>query len=65
MKKKKHKRKIKIKIKIIYYGDSSYPDIPRSTEVVHSALCATIYRFSNDGPHFEAEIVDSQAMSLS
>ena len=30
---------------------------------MHSALCAFIYRFSNDGPHFEAEIEDSQKLA--
>ena len=30
---------------------------------MHSALGASIYRFSNDGPYFEAEIVDPQKSS--
>ena len=57
---KKYKKK---KIKIIYKGDSSYPDFHGSTEATYSSLCAFIYRFSNDGPHFEAEIVDPQKLA--
>ena len=30
---------------------------------MHNALCASIYRFSNDGPHFEAKIVDPQKLA--
>ena len=29
-------------------------------EAAHSALCASIYRFSNDGPKFEDKVVDPQ-----
>ena len=53
----------KNKRKIIYKGDSIYPNIPSSAEAVHNALCASIYRFSNDGPHFETEIMDSQKLA--
>ena len=34
-----------------------------SAEAAHIAQCASIYRFSNDGLHFEAKIVDSQKMT--
>ena len=37
---------------------SSYQQVPSLAEVVHRALDTSIYRFSNDGPHFKAEIVD-------
>ena len=47
----------------MYKGDSSYPDIPSSAEAAHSALCAFTYRISNDGPHFEVEIVDPQKLT--
>ena len=53
-KEKKNKRKL------LYKGDSSYLYVPGSAEVAHNALRAYIYRFSSDGPHFEAEIVDPQ-----
>ena len=38
-------------------------EVPGSTEVAHNALGASIYRFSNDGLHFEAEIVDPQKLA--
>ena len=43
-KKKKGKKK-----EIIYKGDSRYIDVPGSAKAGHSVLCASIYRFSNDG----------------
>ena len=36
----------------------SYLEVPGFAKAVHSALDASIYRFSNDGPHFKAKIVD-------
>ena len=51
------------KIKIIYKGDSSYPNVSGLIEAEHSALCAYIYRFSNDGPYFEARLVDPQKLA--
>ena len=30
---------------------------------MHSTQCAFIYRFSNDRPHFEAEIVNPQKLA--
>ena len=40
----------------------SYPEVPGLAEAVHSALDASIYRFSNDGPHFKAKIMDPQKL---
>ena len=54
------KKEKKNKKKLLYKGDSSYLYVPGSAEVAHNALRAYIYRFSNDGPHFKAEIVDPQ-----
>ena len=48
----------------MYKGVYSYPDIAGSTEAMHSALGASIYRFSNDGLHVEAKIVDPKKISL-
>ena len=53
----------KNKRKIIYKGDSSYPDVPSSGEAVYSAQCASIFRSSNDGLKFKAEVVHSQKLS--
>ena len=39
---------------------SSYPEVHGFAEAAHSALDVSIYRFSNDGPHFKAEILDPQ-----
>ena len=36
----------------------SYLKVPSFVEAVHSALDASIYIFSNDGPHFKAKIED-------
>ena len=49
--------------RIIYKGDSSYPNVLGSVEAAHSGLCASINIFSNDRPHFEAEIVDPQKLA--
>ena len=32
-------------------------------EALHNGLGASIYIFSNDGPHFEAEIVDPKTLA--
>ena len=45
-------------------GDSSYQEIPSLAKSTHDALGASIYRFSNDGLHFKAEIVDPQKYGL-
>ena len=37
-------------------------DILGLAEVAHNALNASIYRFSNDGSYFKAEIVDLQKL---
>ena len=39
---------------------SSYPEVPGFAEAMNSALDASIYRFSNDGSHFKAKIMDPQ-----
>ena len=37
---------------------SNYLEVLGFAEAAHSALNVAIYRFSNDVPHFKAEIVD-------
>ena len=46
--------------KINIQRSSSYPEVPSFAKAAHSVLDASIYRFSNDGPHFKVEIVDLQ-----
>ena len=60
----KLKNKNKNKSKNNIQGDSCYQEVPGLAEAAHSALDASIYRFSNDGPHFKDEIVDPQKSSL-
>ena len=56
-------KKIKVKVKIMYKEIPATKKFLILEKVVHNALDASIYRFSNDGSHFKAEIVDSQKSS--
>ena len=50
------------KIKIyIYKGDCSYPSVLGSVIAVHIAICASIYRFSSNGPIKKVEVVDPKS----
>ena len=48
----------------MYKRFSSYPEVLGLEEVAHSAVDVSTYTFSNDGPHFKAEIVDPKKFQL-